>query len=75
MVALAPLVIVTLAGMALTLLLPAGYLLVAAVVIHAGGAIGDLWMVRHVLRYPASAIVQDEADRIRIYTLGPTTPQ
>lgn len=67
-VALAPLVIVTLAGMALTLLLPAGIFISATVVVHAGGAIGDLWMVRLVLRYPAGAIVRDEADRIRIYT-------
>lgn len=36
-------------------------------VVNAGGAVGDLWSVGVVLRYPASALVRDEADSFRIY--------
>jgi hypothetical protein len=57
-------------SLALTALLPAeiAWYAVSAVVVHAGGAVGDLWMVAVALKYPPSALVRDEADRIRIYT-------
>jgi len=69
-VALAPLVLITLVGMLLAFAVPdwIGYYTSLAVVLNAGGAIGDLWMVAVVLRYPPSAIVRDEADGIRIFT-------
>jgi hypothetical protein len=73
-VALAPLVGITLLGMILTVLLPddLGYYAALLVALNAGSAIGDVWMVRAVLRYPATVLVRDEADSIRLYT--PITP-
>ncbi len=70
LVALAPLVGLTLLGMFLVFFVPdwAGYYISLGVILNAGSAIGDLWMVIEVLRYPASAIVRDEEDGIRIYT-------
>jgi len=70
LVALTPLVMLTLLGMFLVFFIPdrIGYYVSLAVVLNAGSAIGDLWMTAEVLRYPRSAIVRDEADGIRIYT-------
>ena len=68
-IALAPLVLITLAVMALMLVVPQAlaYYIGIAAVLNAGGAIGDLWSVGVVLRYPASVLVRDEADGFRIY--------
>lgn len=68
-IALAPLVGITLLGMLLMLVLPdgLGYYAALAVVLNAGSAIGDLWMVRVVLRYSSAALVRDEADSLRLY--------
>jgi hypothetical protein len=70
LVALAPLVGLTLLGMLLVVFVPdwARYTISLGVILNAGCAIGDLWMLLVVLRYPASAIVRDEEDGIRIYT-------
>jgi hypothetical protein len=70
LVALAPLVGLTLLGMLLVFFVPdwARYYVSLGVILNAGSAIGDLWMLLVVLRYPASAIVRDEEDGIRIYT-------
>jgi hypothetical protein len=35
--------------------------------INAGGAIGDLWITKIVLRYPARAYIMDERDGIRVF--------
>jgi hypothetical protein len=69
LVALAPLVALTLLGMLLVFFVPdwARYYVSLGVILNAGSAIGDLWMLLVVLRYPASAIVRDEEDGIRIY--------
>ncbi|MBZ0276050.1 MAG: DUF3267 domain-containing protein [Anaerolineae bacterium] len=69
LVAFAPLVGITLLGMFLMLILPddVGYYAALLVALNAGSAIGDLWMVRAVRRYPPEALVRDEADSIRIY--------
>ncbi|MBI5667227.1 MAG: DUF3267 domain-containing protein [Chloroflexi bacterium] len=69
-IALAPLVGITLLGMGLVVALPdsIGYYVALAVVFNAGSAIGDLWMAAVVLRYPRSALVRDEADSLRVYT-------
>jgi hypothetical protein len=55
--------------MALMIVVPdaLGYYVGLVIVLNAGGAIGDLWMVGIVLRYPPHALVRDEADSIRIY--------
>ncbi len=68
-IALAPLVGITLLGLALTLALPdsLGYYAGLAVVLNAGAAIGDVWMTAVVLRYPPAALVRDEADSLRVY--------
>jgi Putative zincin peptidase len=69
-VALAPLVVITIAGMILMIFTPdsLGYYVGLIVVMNAAGAIGDLWMAAVVWRYPDDTLVRDEADSIRIYT-------
>lgn len=75
-VALAPVVVITPAGMLLLAVLPdalAIYLSVA-VIINGAGAIGDLWMTAVALRYPPDALIQDEADAISVFVhAGETT--
>ncbi len=68
-VALAPLVGITLLIMLLMFVLPQNlaYYAAFAAVINAGGAVGDLWAVGVVLRYPTVVLVRDEADSFRIY--------
>jgi hypothetical protein len=69
-IALAPLVVITLLGMVLGFFVPDRwhFYLALFVALNAGGAIGDMWMTWVVLRYPASALVRDEADSISVYT-------
>jgi hypothetical protein len=71
-VALAPLVAITLGAMALMVVVPQwlSYYVAIGAVLNAGGAIGDLWSVGILLRYPASVLVRDEADGFRIYAAG-----
>lgn len=68
-IALAPLVLMTFSAAALMFILPdaLSYYLGLIIALNAAGAIGDLWMSAVVLRYPAHALVRDEADSIRIY--------
>ena len=68
-IALAPLVILSAAGLFLMLFLPLGLAQWAAlaVILNAAGAIGDIWMTAAALRYDSSALVQDEADSMRIF--------
>ncbi len=70
-VAVAPLVVLTLLGMLLVFFVPdwAAYYISLAVILNAGSAIGDLWMLAVVLGYPASAVIRDEEDGIRIYAM------
>lgn len=68
-VALAPLVVISLLAVGGMLLLPGTLwvpLLVLCAVINGSGAIGDLWTTTIVLRYPASAYIVDERDGIRV---------
>ncbi len=68
-VALAPLVIISVVGMILMIFTPdsLAYYIGLIVVMNAAGAIGDLWMAAVVWRYPPNTLVRDEADSIRIY--------
>lgn len=68
-IALAPLMVITLVGMGLMLVLSdaVAYYIGLMIVLNASGAVGDLWMTWEVLRYPAHALIRDEADRIRVY--------
>lgn len=69
-IALTPLLVITLLGMAVGFILPDNwhFYLTLTVVLNAGGAIGDLWMTGLALRYSSTALVRDEADSIRIFT-------
>lgn len=68
-IALAPLVVITLGGMALMLFLPEQLALWVglAITVNAGGAIGDLWMALVARRFPPSALIEDREDSMCIY--------
>ncbi len=68
-VLLAPLVVITLAGLAVLPFLPTGLAswVALAVVVNASGAGGDLWMAIIARRYDPAALIRDEADGMRIY--------
>ncbi len=68
-VALAPVIVITLLGMGMIYLLPDSLtrFVVVAVIINGSGAVGDLWMTVIALRYPADSLVRDEEDGIRIF--------
>jgi len=72
-IALAPIVVITLVGMVLMVVLPdwPAFWVGIAVIVNASSAIGDLWMVAVVRRYAGDALVRDEADGIRIFTPSP----
>ena len=71
MIALAPIVVITLVGMALMIVLPEwpSFWVGIAVIVNAASAIGDLWMVVVVRRYSGDVLIRDEEDGIRIFTL------
>lgn len=66
MVALAPLIIITLIGVPLMIALDAA-VLVIPLAANAGGAIGDLWMAGILLRYPSHVVVEDAVTGMNIY--------
>lgn len=68
-VALSPLIVISLAGAASLLLLSSGWwwTVALAVILNAGGAIGDLWVSAQILRAPASALVRDTEDGYVLY--------
>lgn len=68
-VALMPLVAITLLCLLGTLILPVWthFWLTLAAALNAGGAIGDLWMVKVLLGYPRASLVRDVEDGFRIY--------
>lgn len=72
-VGLAPLVLITLTGVALLPWLPAALLLpwIFALAINASGSIGDVYIIAWLLARPASALVNDHGDCIHIYLPGP----
>lgn len=72
MIGLAPLVLISAAGMLLAAILPAGVLtlLLICLITNAGGATGDLWIVARALRQPGTLLVEDLGDAVRIYNLN-----
>jgi hypothetical protein len=69
-VALAPLIGITLLSMILMLIAPGwlAYYLAIGVALNAGGAVADVWSAVLLLRFPTRALVRDEEDGFRIYT-------
>ncbi len=71
LVALSPLVLLSLLGMALVAVVPlagvTGILL--GTVVNASGAVGDLWIVYRVVREPAEVVIEDLGDGIKIYSV------
>ena len=69
-IALAPLVGLSLVGMALVILPLPGWLawiIVICAALNVGSAIGDLWLVRVTLGYPPAAYIVDEKDGVRVF--------
>jgi len=66
---IAPLVILSLAGLVVLAAAPASWLtlITLALVINASGSVGDLAAVIWLARQPASCLAQDFGDRIEIY--------
>jgi hypothetical protein len=69
-IALTPMVVITLLGMAAMWFLPdymAG-MIGLAIIINGAGAVGDVWMTAVALRYPPDqTLVEDQEDSIRVY--------
>jgi hypothetical protein len=69
-IALAPLVGLSLVGMALLTFPLAGWLawvVAICAALNVGSAIGDLWLVRVTLGYPSTAYIVDEKDGLRVF--------
>lgn len=71
-IALAPLVVISLLAILISTFVPNSVALwvMMAAATNATGAIGDMWAVWIVRRFPATALIQDEADAIRIFVEG-----
>lgn len=72
-VGLAPLVLITLAGVALIPVMPEAVLpfWVFGLTINAAGAIGDMLVVGWLLTLSRSILVRDEGDKFSVYRLAP----
>jgi hypothetical protein len=68
-VALAPLIVMTLGGLLLVAVMPASAVLpiIAVVALNAGGAIGDILVVFWLFRVDAAALVQDTGDAMTVF--------
>ncbi len=68
-IALAPVVAITLGAMGAAIFLPGtiAYYVGLAVIVNGSGAVGDLWMTAVVLRYSGAALVRDQEDSITVY--------
>ncbi len=75
-VLLAPLVVITLGGMAALPFLPLGLAswVALAVVVNASGAGGDLWMALITRRCDPAALIRDEAVGMRVYLPAAAVP-
>lgn len=69
LVALAPLVIIAVAGLFLMLVVPISWLLIIAllVALNTGGAIGDLYVFTRLLKASKTSIVNDSGDIVTFY--------
>lgn len=73
-VALAPLVVISLVGVLLLPFLPpaAALALLLALVTNAGGAIGDIFVTVWVLRQPPTVLMRDTGPAFTLYRQGPS---
>lgn len=69
LVALAPLVVLSLLGVVLMLVMPTGgfIILLLFLVSNASGAVGDLWVAGWLLRQPYSCYANDRGDAVTLY--------
>lgn len=72
-VALAPLVVLSLLGVALMAVIPPeGFiLLILFLVSNASGAVGDIWVAVWLLRQPEPCFANDEGDAVTLYRFKP----
>lgn len=70
-VGLAPLVVITIAGIVFTLLVPAlaSYVILASIA-NFSGAAGDVWAVARLLRQPRHVLVEDTETGCRVWEIG-----
>ncbi len=70
--ALAPFVLITLAGLLLLPFLPAGFVLplLLGLTLNAAGAVGDLLVAGWLLIQPPSSLIHDNGDAISLYRPG-----
>ena len=70
-VSLAPLVLMTLMGVAAMLVVPLGWIspIMLVVALNAAGAIGDIYVFFLLLRMPEDVLVQDFGEKMEIYSL------
>ena len=70
-IALAPLILLSVLGMLLVAILPAGALALAlfGMVVNASGAVGDLWIAFKVIRERRPIVIEDLGDGMNFYAL------
>ncbi|NOR78218.1 MAG: hypothetical protein GQ523_07330 [Methanophagales archaeon] len=67
-IAIAPLVVISLVGIGLMAALPSiAHWIFIPLVLNASGAVGDLWVIRNVLRYPKHVLLEDRKTGLIIY--------
>ena len=71
-IALAPLVILSILGMALVAVVPAGALaaILFGMVANASGAVGDMWIAFKVIRERREILIEDLGDGMNFYALS-----
>lgn len=74
---LAPLVVITLAGLLIFRFAPLGWLAPTwlVVVMNAGGAVGDMLVTARLLRLPPSTLVNDRGDAVTFFTTRQGEPK
>lgn len=71
-VGLAPLILLSLAGLAVIAVAPPGWVgaLFWGLLINASGAVGDLWITARIARERSDVLVEDTGDGFRVYGQG-----
>jgi hypothetical protein len=71
-IGLAPVVALSVIGMVLLAILPAGMIIITlfAVVLNAASSVGDLWIIFRLLLERRPVVVEDEGDGMYFYVLG-----